>query len=250
LVLATSTTAKAEEPSTHPVTAQPKVKPQTAPVVKPQPPKIVSYDWVPHEQLTPEQKAKLGPACSGAYIDPLAKAPITDPATTPISVEAQTSDMSATQITLNGDVEIEQGARQIHAQKMHYNRETGDAGLEGGVEIRQPGVWVGGNRAHVNMAGNEAEFDGGKFVLHDSHLRGQAGNIQRKASGVVVLQDGKITSCEPHSDSWELSGSKLTINPNTRQGSGRNVTLRVADIPIFYAPYLTFPVGSDRQSGL
>ncbi len=209
-----------------------------------------TYDWVPTESLTEAQKAKLGPACRGAYIDPLADHPITDPATTDIHVEAHTSHMAGSKISLGGDVVISQGARALRAEHMSYDRSSGEAALEGDVEIREPGIWVGGQKAEVKMDGNHAEFAGGEFVLHQTHMRGRAGNIEHKRSGEVVLTDGAVTSCEPGNESWIIKGQQLTVNPNTHQGTGRNVSIHMAGIPVFYAPYLTFPVGSDRQSGL
>lgn len=211
---------------------------------------LKTYDWVAFDHLTPEQKADVGPACKGAYIDPLAGAEDSDPATTDIHIGAQSSSAMGNKISLEGDVAITQGSRQLKAQHMSYDKGSGDARLEGKVELRQSGVWVGGDKAELNMSVNEAEFAGGKFVLHETHMRGTAENIRRSSNGVVTLKNGSVTSCEPGSESWLIQGKELKVNPNTRQGSGKHVSIRLAGVPIFYAPYLTFPVGSGRQTGL
>ena len=39
------------------------------------------------------------------------------------------------------------------------------------------------------------------------------------------------------------------MNPATGFGSATNVTLRVKDIPVFYTPYIHFPIDDRRQSG-
>jgi len=39
------------------------------------------------------------------------------------------------------------------------------------------------------------------------------------------------------------------LNPATGFGSATNVTLRVKDIPVFYTPYIHFPIDDRRQSG-
>lgn len=208
------------------------------------------YDWVPYEDLNEAQKARLGPACRGIYVDPLAGQPATDPATTEILVEAGKSNMANGQISLEDNVIIRQGARKLRAETMFYDQASGDASLKGQVEIRQPGVWVQGDKAQVNLGSNHAQFTGGEFVLHETHLRGAAGSIEQRSDGLVVLRDGMVTSCEPGSESWVIQGDKLSINPHTNQGSGRNVAIKMGGVPVFYAPYLTFPVGSQRQSGL
>lgn len=209
------------------------------------------YDWIPVDQLTEEQRQHLSPACKGAYIDPLAKVDNRqEMSKTPIAVEAGRVDMNASAIQLEGDVSITQGDRRIKAQYMSFDRQSDLAEMRELVEIRQPGILVRGSGAAVNMAGREAQFEGGEFVLHQSHLRGSAAKIEHQADGVVVLQNGQITSCEPGAETWQIKGKSLRVDPIKKQGSGRNVTIEVAGIPIVYVPYITFPVGSERQSGL
>lgn len=209
------------------------------------------YDWVPAEQLTPEQRAQLTHSCSGAYIDPLAEHSTSeDPAQAPIYVEANQSSMEAHQIVLDGGVQISQGPRRIAAEYMFYNRETEQAALEGAVEIRQPGLLVRGTGGEVNMAGEEARFEGGEFVMHNDHMRGSAGLIEHQPGGVVVLENGTLTSCEPGEEAWVLKGQRLRVDPVRKQGSGSNVTVEVAGVPVLYVPYFTFPIGDQRQTGL
>ncbi|RYD87436.1 MAG: hypothetical protein EOP50_20755, partial [Sphingobacteriales bacterium] len=54
-----------------------------------------SLDWVPQAQLTPEQQKKMGPSCSGLYVDPLADEPVPkDLDKQPISVDANGAHVS------------------------------------------------------------------------------------------------------------------------------------------------------------
>lgn len=209
------------------------------------------FDWVPAEQLTAEQRAVLRHACSGAYVDPLADEDSGgDPALAPIHVEANRSSMAADEIVLEGGVKVSQGPRRIAAERMSYNRQTEQAALQGTVEIRQPGLLVRGTGGELNMAGEEARFEGGEFVLHNDHLRGTAGLIEHQAGGVVVLEDGSLTSCEPGDEAWLLKGDRLRLDTVRNQGSGRNVVVEVAGVPVVYIPYITFPIGDERQTGL
>jgi len=210
-----------------------------------------NYDWVRLDQLDPQQHKSSSPSCRGAYVDPMSKKQVTkDFSDEEINVEAGSSVMESTHIILEDEVEISQGSRQLKADYMAYDKASDKAELKGNVVIRQPGILVTGDSAKVNMAGGEASFKGGEFVMHQTHLRGSAGSIEQDAEGKIKLEKGKITSCEPGSESWVIKGSKLTINPETQMGSGRNVSVEVAGIPVFYMPYFTFPMGGDRQSGL
>src|SRR5690606_13366757 len=71
----------------------------------------------------------------------------------------------------------------------------------------------------------------------------------RDENAVIRLKDGTYTSCEPGQNTWELKGNNVTLNPATGFGTATNVTLRVKDIPVFYTPYIYFPLDDRRQSG-
>ena len=65
-----------------------------------------------------------------------------------------------------------------------------------------------------------------------------------------MMEDGSFTRCEPDSNHWHISGSDITINPNENMGTARHIRLNVKDIPVFYAPYIRFPINDERTTGL
>ena len=79
------------------------------------PSEAARYDWVPLEQLTPEQQMERTHACRGLYIDPMSGGPTVDPATSPMEVEAHRTQVATDKIQLDGDVSVRQGSRQIQA---------------------------------------------------------------------------------------------------------------------------------------
>jgi Organic solvent tolerance protein OstA len=221
---------------------------------------IDNFDWVPYELLSPEQKQALRSGCTGMYVDPMADRLEqlrssgelnTDLDQLPLVIEADASTMTDGEVAiLSGDVRVSQGPREIGAEVMTYQIDTDQASLEGNVTIRQPGVVLRGSEAHMNGGNNTAEFNDASFVLHRQHLRGGAASVQQTEDKVIILRDGKFTSCEPGSNAWSLEGDEISLDAANNQGTGRNVVLRVADIPILYVPYISFPVGEERKSGL
>ena len=207
-------------------------------------------DWQPRSQLTPAQLQLLKPACHGAYVDPFDSSPAPDPANTLIEIEAGSADMNETHIELGKGVRVQQGPRVIQAEHMLFNKATEKAAMTGNVYIRQAGSLITGESASVNMVGNEAEFTKGSFVAHETHMRGTAGRLAHEASGKLVLEDGTFTSCEPNDKAWLLAGKNLTIDPESLQGYGRDVVVYVGGLPVLYTPYIRFPIGNTRQSGL
>ena len=85
-------------------------------------------------------------------------------------------------------------------------------------------------------------------MIHSANIRG-GGETLAKAENIIQLDGGEFTQCAPGNNDWILKGSKIVIDTESSQGVATNVRLEVKGIPIFYWPYLRFPVGSQRQSG-
>lgn len=207
-------------------------------------------DWIKRSRLDATQRTNLKFSCDGGYIDPFADAPTPDPANTLIHVDAGSADMDASYIELGNGVIVTQGPRVIHAGHMMFDKTSERAALSNGVQIRQMGSLIKGQTANVNMVGNEAAFTEGSFLAHQEHMRGKAKLILHEADGKLILEEGKLTSCEPNDNSWALEGKRLTIDPVKKQGYGRDIVIRVGGIPVLYTPYIRFPLGNERQSGL
>lgn len=210
-------------------------------------------DWVKLANLPSEERDTLHNSCTGKYVDPLSFTVIDDTQdmdALPLIVEADTSTISGgNKAVLEGDVIVTQGTRSIKAQRMTYDRTIDQALLETDVTIRQPGMLVVGQVATASTVKNYAKFTESSFVLHETHMRGSAESVSHSDGGRILLTNGRITSCEPDSNAWSLQGAELSIDQEQGQGYGRHVQVRIADIPIFYLPYISFPVGDQRKSG-
>ncbi len=209
-------------------------------------------DWVPLEYFNAEQQDAIAPGCAGMYLDPLA-AELADPkdiSSLPLVIEADTTQVEdGIRATLKGDVRLSQGTRSIAAELMSYDREFDNARLAGDVTIRQPGMLIRGDDAQISTIEQSGKFSNARFVMHDTHMRGSAGSIEQDGPNRIVLRDGAITSCEPGSNAWSLEGKELSINRSEGQGRGKHVKLKIGGVPVFYIPYISFPVGDERQSG-
>lgn len=211
------------------------------------------FGWLRRSSLPAELQDQVPPGCSGVYIE-RAQPAQSDRSETldtiDLVVEANdASILEGTQATLEGEVQVSQGDRSISAGKMSYDREADRATLEDKVTIRQPGMRIQGEYAQVSTTEHKATFNDATFVLKDQQVRGGAGSVKQVSASKLELNDGFITSCEPGDEAWVLEGEQLTVNNETRQGTGKNVKLKIGGVPVFYLPYITFPVGDARQSG-
>jgi len=213
-------------------------------------------DWVPLAELSSEQRQSLPPGSCGAYIAPVRSDPeaTTYPDQAPLrALSDQTvmdeSNPEGSKVLLLGDVEVQQGYRQIKAQRAQFDEASGVLTAEGPIEIREPGILMLGERTVVNRDDDILLIEEGVFVIHPANTRGSAKRLTKKGIESLVLEDASFTRCEPSSEAWALKGSKITLDFDARQGYARNVRLHVGGVPVFYFPYLRFPLGNERLSG-
>lgn len=213
-------------------------------------------DWVPIAELTAQQRVELPPGSCGAYIAPMRDDPeaTTFPDQAPLrALSNQTSiddsNSAGSKVLLLGDVEVQQGYRQIKAQRAEFDDASGVLNAEGPIEIREPGILMLGDRAVVSRDDNILVIEEGAFVIHPANTRGSAGRITKNGIDSMVLEDASFTRCEPSNNAWALKGSKITLDFDARQGHASNVRLHVAGVPLLYFPYLRFPLGNERMSG-
>ncbi|NQD93223.1 LPS-assembly protein LptD [Pseudomonas sp. CrR25] len=210
-------------------------------------------DWVPREQLNAAQLAEVGPYCAGSYVEPSRpgmddKTPM-DEAPLFVSAKASRFEQQQQVATLAGDVVLRQAGMQVEADEASLHQAENRGELIGNVRLRDQGMLVVGDRAELQLDNGEAKVDNAEYVLHKSHVRGSALYAKREETAIIRLKDGTYTSCEPGSNSWHLKGNNITLNPATGFGTATNVTLRVKDFPVFYTPYIYFPIDDRRQSG-
>ncbi|QVM91835.1 LPS-assembly protein LptD [Pseudomonas entomophila] len=210
-------------------------------------------DWVPREKLTAAQLAETGPYCGGAYIEPTRPGmnDTTPKDESPTYINAKVSKYQQEQqiATLAGDVVMRQGSMQAEADEANLYQAENRGELKGNVKIRDNGSLVVGDEAQIQLDTGEARVDNAEYVMHKSHIRGNALYAKRAENAIIRLKDGTYTTCEPGSNAWQLKGNNITLNPATGFGTATNVTLRVKDFPVFYTPYIYFPIDDRRQSG-
>lgn len=212
---------------------------------------IGELDWRPISVLPRSQQDLRCRQCQGAYVDPLANSDTSvapeDSATT---ISAGDSEVTEGTLIFRGDVTLEQGYRSLRANLVEVDRQTEVAKATGRVTLREPGVLLRGDQASYENTIDKATLEGGQFVLHAQQLSGRARRITRYASGVLEIDDGAITYCAPADPVWQLQTERLSLNPEKGSGTAKGAKLLIGDTPIFYSPWLQFPIDDRRKTGL
>ena len=207
-------------------------------------------DWAPTADVPPELRDETCLNCGGRYIDPLAGADQRqDPEQADIEATAQRTEVRENTVTLSGGVEATQGYRRLQADSAILQREERTGILTGDVSIREPGLLLRGERAEVSARAGEASLTQSEFVLHEEHLRGTASLLERDGEGVIHIHDGILSFCAPDENDWAIRADELELDITEGLGTARGARIDLAGVPIFYSPWLQFPIDDRRRTG-
>lgn len=207
------------------------------------------WDWVDKSQL--EDPANCDVGCSGDYVAPTPEWPEADqdPDSAPMRATAGSSNIDDDIITLSDKVSLSQGNRNIRADQATLDRSTDEMQSQGNVEVREPNLLIRADSATINTETNLGHFDNALFLHHESGSRGTAQRIVRANDTSLDLEQGSFTQCTPDDETWIINASNIHLDNEEGWGSAKNASLRIADVPVFYVPYITFPIDDRRKSG-
>jgi LPS-assembly protein len=212
-------------------------------------PDASEIDWVKREDLSPEQLQALEGACCGMYVEPALPEVEGEPGLVAIEGDPVTFTADGT-AQVESNLRIQQGAMVLTADRGTYRRDAEVATLEGNILIRQPGMLLAGSNGEVNQQTGVSTLFNASYVLHETAARGTAAVIVRKdADGIITIDNGVFTRCEPGDNSWAVAGDNIVLNQESGRGTARNVTLRVKDVPVMYVPWISFPINDERATG-
>ena len=204
-------------------------------------------DWVPRNELSPEEQSSLPSFCAGSY----RPVPYLQPEGDATQITAESADYLADgSIHLRGKVKIISPEISLQAEEAKVSSDRSRIEAINYVTLRQNGVVVHGDEGKFNLNDDQFEIVNPEYALPSDGMRGKASTIIQTAPGEVVISDGSYTSCSPGDNSWRLVGSDIELDQQSGFGTAIHARLELADIPVFYWPYFRFPIDDRRHTGL
>jgi LPS-assembly protein len=206
-------------------------------------------DWVSFENLEPPQRALIQGNCCGMYVEPKFPSIEGIPGAANLNANSLEAD-EGEGVLMQGDISIRQENIYLQADTAEYNAGSGNAALEGNLRVRQPGMLLVGTDGSVENAGEVSTLNNASYLMHEDMIRGTAEIIvYTDADGIVTIDNGVYTRCEPGNNSWVMEGETITLNQETGRGLAKNMTMRLGNLPVFYLPMLSFPINDERATG-
>jgi len=172
-----------------------------------------------------------------------------DPDDPHVDITSDQGDLSrAGDAELSGNVSIRMGQRLLTADKATVDAAKRSISVDGKVEYLDPQIHVTGRGA--NFSGGAGSFEGARFELVDGSGRGAAKSARLHDQTMVDLEGVRYTVCPPGNEDWLIRAQKISLDQESNTGTARDVRLDFKGVPILYTPWMSFPVGDQRKSGL
>lgn len=167
-----------------------------------------------------------------------------------VTVDADAADASEKVVTFTGDVIAKRGQEVFYGDEVAYNRENGDLHAPKNMTYGSPQFAIRADKADYSLETERGTFEKLDYYLTKNHVVGAAEKIDvdRKAN-TEDLKEATYSTCPRLSQSWSIKAKELHLNHTDGIGEAWHTTFRIADVPVFYFPYFSFPLDDRRKTG-
>jgi LPS-assembly protein len=108
-----------------------------------------------------------------------------------------------------------------------------------------------GSRATMSLGADQGSvWEPFYRLTGPSNARGQASRADMLSETQTYYEDITYTTCPPGRGDWSIAAQKLTVDEVEGRAVARNARLRIGGVPVFWTPYLSFPIDDRRKSGV
>jgi LPS-assembly protein len=168
----------------------------------------------------------------------------------PLDVKSNYAEIFDNEIgSYSGNVKIGRADQQASSNSANYDSVSEILDLHGNVYYSEDELALSSETATLNLASDQAKLRDVQFIAPTSPLRGRAGAVYRDSKALSRYKEVAYTSCRPGNQDWIAHASELKMNKITGRGAAKNTWIEFKGTPVFYSPYLSFPIDDRRLSG-
>lgn len=170
--------------------------------------------------------------------------------TSPTDVKSNYAEVFDNEIgSYFGNVKITRADQKASSNTANYDSVSEELELHGNVYYSDDALAWHSDTAALNLASGQAKLRDVQFISPTTPLRGLAKAIYRDSSTFSRYKGVAYTSCRPGNQDWVIHTPELKMNKITGKGVAKNAWMEFKGVPVFYSPYLSFPIDNRRQSG-
>jgi hypothetical protein len=151
------------------------------------------------------------------------------------------------ELTLEGYVDIRYGDLRLQADHVRYIPATKIAYAEGNVIIDQGEGRITAQSVEFNLETSTGVFTDARGFAEPG-INFVADKVEKISENELVLHDARFTACTQPIPYWSFKMKRALLRLG-EYAYLHDLTFRAGRVPVFYSPYLVWPIKTDRASG-
>ncbi|MCB0317451.1 MAG: LPS-assembly protein LptD [Bdellovibrionales bacterium] len=150
-----------------------------------------------------------------------------------------------------GGVVISAPGLQVQAEAAEFNLDSKESNLHEKVLITSSDGVISATEGEFNVDKETGTFENAEFGIDNDGYKVFAEDAEKKSEFEYHLEDCFFSTChcDDGTSPWSINSSTANITEE-EYAHTYNTFVDFHGVPIFYTPYLGFPVKQERQSGL
>ena len=167
-----------------------------------------------------------------------------------LEIRADNQSQEGTIFTAEGNAEAERQNDMLKADKITYDTSSKKVSALGEVKYFNDEISIYAKSADYEGNKSDINFSEAKYFRASGIGSGISDKITFKSNKNVFLENATYTSCNIDDPDWQLTSTSTTLYKSTERGHSYNMILKYKKVPIFYTPFISYPLTDKRQSGI
>jgi LPS-assembly protein len=158
-------------------------------------------------------------------------------------------------VVIEGDASLRKPGVSIQAGRLSFDQSLDVVQATGQVRLSRPGSLLTGPQLTLQVDSFQGTLTQPTFELYQSGAYGQAAQIEFVDAQRAIVREASYTTCRrtPGPEwlpAWVLKATRLNLDEEESTVRAEGVQLRFQDVPVLGIPAVTFPLTTERKSGL
>jgi LPS-assembly protein len=163
------------------------------------------------------------------------------------------------EMTASGNAQLVRDQTRLVADRIVYREVLDEVEAQGNVHLTRGSDQITAPRVRVRLDEQTGEVDTPSYAFTREVPQGGMSRVVTGSGGADVLQlngenqyaltNATWSTCKAPDPDWYLKAGELELDYDRQIGTARDSTVVFKDVPIFYMPWVEFPLVSQRKSG-
>jgi len=167
------------------------------------------------------------------------------------------------ELTAAGNAQLVRDRTHLDADRIVYREVLDEVEAQGNVRLTRGTDTITAPKVRVRLDEQTGEVESPTYaftrqvetLVDDGPMSrmvtgsGGADVLELDGENQYALTNATWSTCKPPDPDWYLKAGKLELDYDRQVGTARDSTVVFKDVPIFYVPWVEFPLVSQRKSG-